>query len=281
LSAVLAIACVALLFENHSTQKQLYTWEGKPAVTAFWVDFLRSHSQTDIVVADASLTLIEDLVQHPISLNDYLNNGYMRQVESMDLSADRRSDVNQIFNRNLVSFGDFRAAQQILALTPASSSLRLELSRHYTADALKHDNVILIGGEKANPWVHLFDDQMNFSLEYDADHVGFVVNRKPQPGEQPAYTIPLDPNTPVGYSIVAYLPNPSRTGNAILLAGTDSDATNAAAEFLTSEAKLERFQNALHLRKFPYFEVLLKTSHLSGTALSAEMIAYRAYPALH
>ena len=278
---VLAIVCVALFLQNRATQKQIYTWEGKPAVAAFWVDFLRSHSQTDIVLADASLTLIEDIVQHPVGLSGYLNSGYMRQIETLDLSPDRRRDLEQIFNRNLVSFGDFRAAQQILALAPVSSSLRLELSRYYMADSLKHDNVILIGGKKANPWVSLFDEQMNFSLNYDAEHPqGFVTNRRPQAGEQDIYAVPVNPNTLVGYSVIAYLPNPSRTGNAILLAGTDSDATNAAAEFLTSEAKLEKFQNALHLRKFPYFEVLLKTSRLSGTSLGAEMIAYRIYPAL-
>ena len=281
-SLVLAIACVALFLQNRAIQKQLYTWEGKPAVTAFWVDFLRSHSQTDIVLADASLALIEDLVQHPVPLGDYLNSSYMRQVETIDLSPDRRSDLKQIFNRNLVSFGDFRAAQQILALAPVSSSLRLELSRYYMADSLKHDNIILIGGKKANPWVSLFDEQMNFSLDYDTEHSqGFVTNRKPRSDEQSIYAVPVNPNTLVGYSVIAYLPNPSRTGNAILLAGTDSDATNAAAEFLTSEEKLEKFQSALHLRKFPYFEVLLKTSRLSGTSLSAEMIAYRVYPTLH
>lgn len=281
-SLILATVCVVLFLQNRAIQKQLYTWEGKPAVTAFWVDFLRSHSQTDIVLADASLALTEDLVQHPIPLGNYLNSGYIRQIETMDLSPDRRSDLAQIFNRNLVSFGDFRAAQQILALAPVSSSLRLELSRYYMADSLKHDNIILIGGKKANPWVSLFDDQMNFSLDYDAEHPqGFVTNRKPQLGEQGIYAVPVTPNSLVGYSVIAYLPNPSHTGNAILLAGTDSDATNAAAEFLTSEAKLEKFQNLLHLRKFSYFEVLLKTSRLSGTSLNAEMIAYRAYATLH
>lgn len=278
---LLSIACLALLQQNRAIQKQLYTWEDKPAVAAFWEDFLRSHQQTDIVLADASLTLIEDLIGRPIPLIDYLNSGYMTQVHALNLSPDRRTDLDQIFNRNLVSFGDFRAAQQILALAPVSSSLRLELSRYYMADSLKHDNVILIGGKKANPWIRLFDDQMNFSLDYDADHPrGFVENRKPQPGEQPLYATPVDPNALVGYSIIAYLPNPSRTGNAVILAGTDSDATHAAAEFLTSETNLEKFRSALHVQKFPYFEVLLKTSRLSGTSLNAEMIAYRAYPAL-
>jgi hypothetical protein len=91
----------------------------------------------------------------------------------------------------------------------------------------------------------------------------------------------MDPNAFIGYSVVAYLPNPSRTGNAIILAGTDSDATSAAAEFLTSEEQLGKFQNTLRLKTFPYFEVLLKTSRLSGTSFSAELLAYRTYQGLH
>jgi len=282
LSLVFAVVCLVLFQQNRTMRKTLYAWDGKPAVAAFWADFLHSHQQTDIVLPDASVTLIEDLTQHPISLGDYLSRNYMRQVQASDVSPDRRFDLNQIYNRNLVTFGDFRAAQQILALTPVSSSLHLALSRYYMADSIKRNNVILIGGKKANPWIRLFDDQMNFSLDYDAAHSqGFVANRNPQPGEETIYSAPVDPNTLTSYSVIAYLPNPSRTGNAIILAGMDSDATNAAAEFLTSEEQLEKFQKILHLQTFPYFEVLLKTSRLSGTSFSAEPIAYRTYPGLH
>ena len=282
LSLVFAVVCLVLLQQNRAMRKTLYPWDGKPAVAAFWADFLHSHQQTDIVLPDASVTLIEDLTQHPISLGDYMSRNYMRVIQASDISPDRRFDLNQIFNRNLVTFGDFRAAQQILALTPVSSSLHLALSRYYMADSIKRNNVILIGGKKANPWIRLFDDQMNFSLDYDTAHSqGFVTNRNPQPGEETIYSSPIDPNTLTSYSVIAYLPNPSRTGNAIILAGIDSDATNAAAEFLTSEEQLEKFQGILHLQTFPYFEVLLKTSRLSGTSFSAEPIAYRTYPNLH
>ena len=281
LSLVLAIACLVVIQQNRTMRKALYTWDGKPAVAAFWADFLHSHQQTDIVLADASVALIEDLVRHPISLGDYLNRNYMRQIQSSDISADRRLDLDEIFNRNLVTFGDFRAAQQILALTPASSSLRLSLSRYYEADSIKRNNVILIGGKKANPWIRLFDDQMNFSLDYDTAHPrGFVANRHPQTGEESIYAAPGGTNSLVGYSVIAYLPNPSRTSKVSVLAGTDSDATNAAAEFLTSEEQLEKLQSTLHVQSFPYFEVLLKTSRLSGTSFSAELIAHRTYPGL-
>ena len=178
--------------------------------------------------------------------------------------------------------GDFHAAQQILALTPLSPSLHLTYSRFYTADSIKRNSFILIGGKKANPWVRLFDDQMNFSLDYDdASGLGYVANRHPRPGEAASYTPSSQyPNGFVGYSVVAYLPNPSRNGDVMIITGTDSDATSAAAEFLTSEEQLKRFQNTLHVQKFPYFEVLLKTSRLSGTSFNSEILAYRTYPSL-
>lgn len=274
----LAVLAAVLYQQNRAMRATLNTWEGKPAVASFWGDFLRYQRQTDIVLPDDSLSLIEDLVHHPISLGDYLNHTFMRQVQQSELSPDRKSDLDQVFAHNLVAFGGVRSAQQVAMQIPDSFATNLTLSRYYVADAIKRNNVILIGGKKANPWVYLFDDGMNFSLDYDYQHgQTFIANRHPRAGELPSYSATMDPNALVGYSVVAYLPNPSHTGNVIILAGSDSDATDAAAEFLTSEDKMEAFQKTLHTTRFPYFEILLKTSRLSGTSFSAEMLAYRTY----
>jgi hypothetical protein len=109
----------------------------------------------------------------------------------------------------------------------------------------------------------------------------FVTNRKPQAGEVVRYAESSSQKGPVGYSIIAYLPNPSHAGSAIILAGTSSDATNAAAEFLTSEDQMKQLRAALHADKLPHFEALLKTSQLSGTSFHAELVAYRTYPDSH
>jgi len=281
-SLALAIACLVLFLQNRTMRHAIYTWDGKPAVAALWTDFVRPHQEIDIVLPDSSVSFAEEMIGQPMPLSDYLNHNYMRLPQSLNLSPERIRDLNGIFSHNLVTMGDFHAAQQILALTPLSPSLHLTYSRFYTADSIKRNSFILIGGKKANPWVRLFDDQMNFSLDYDNEHAqSFIANRRPHAGEQTSYAAAMDPNTFIGYSVIAYLPNPSRTGNVMILAGTDSDATSAAAEFLTSEEPLSKFQSTLHLRKFPYFEVLLKTSRLSGTSFSAEPLAYRTYPALH
>ncbi len=282
ITLALAIACAALFVQWRTMRKALSPLEGKPAVQALWKDFLNSHRQTDIVLPDDSLSLIGDIDLQPVSLSEYLNRSYLRNIQSSTMSTDRKGDLDQIANHNLVTFGAIRAAEQIMALTLGSPSLNLALARYYPADGVKRNNVILIGGKKANPWSRLFEDQMNFTVDYDYAHVQAVVkNLTPQAGEPALYVVPIDPNGLVSYSVIAYLPNPSRTGNAIIIAGTDSDATGAAAEFLTSEEQLEKFQNILHTRQFPYFEALLKTARLSGTSFSAELVSYRTYPAPH
>jgi len=277
----LAVAWFLEMQQDRAMRKLLYVWEGKPAVAALWKDFVKPSQQTDIVLPDASLSIREELTGHPISLSDYINRQYMSETESLPVSKDRREDLSNIYGHNLVAFGDFRAAQQILALSPVGSSLHLTLSRFFQAESVKHDNLILIGEKKANPWIYMFDDQVNFSLDFDdARGFGYIANRHPRPGEAASYTPSLYPSGFAGYSVVAYLPNPSHNGNVIILTGTDSDATSAAAEFLTSEEQLKKFQNTLQVQKFPYFEVLLKTSRLSGTSFSSEILGYRTYPTL-
>jgi hypothetical protein len=275
------VACFLLFQHDRAIDKLLYTWEGKPAVAALWKDFVKPSQQTDIVLPDASLGIREELTGHPITLPDYINRQYINETDSLPISKDRRDDLSNIYSHNLVAFGDFRAAQQVLAFSPVGSSLRLTLSRFFQAESVKRDNLILIGGKKANPWIYLFDDQMTFSLDYDdARGLGYIVNRHPRPGEAASYTPLRYPSGFEGYSVVAYLPNPSRNGNVIILTGTDSDATSAAAEFLTSEEQLGKFRKTLNTEHFPYFEVLLKSSRLSGTSLNSEILAYRTYPGL-
>jgi hypothetical protein len=240
---------------------------------------LNARPNTDIILADTSFALIEDITKKPIPLNDYLNRDFLDQLQSKDLSQDRRDDLSLIVARNFGSVGDFRVAQRIVTLDPLAKKIHLYYARDYRPSFIKQDNVILIGSRKSNPWVDLFENSLNFTVEYDPNRfVSFVKNRAPQAGEQEVYTSPPAPNGPSGYSIAAYLPNPDQNGKVLIVAGTSSEATEAAGEFLTSEEQLARFQKTLHVTKLPYFEVLLKTTHLSGTPIDATIVAYRTYP---
>jgi hypothetical protein len=277
---VLAVVCAVLLKQNLALRSSSARWAGRPTVEALWKDFVKGQQEVDIVLPDASVTMSAEITHQSMMLSDYLEHNYINQQEAASLSRDRVSDLTDIFSHNLVTIGDFHAAQQILALPPIAPSLRLVLARFYTADSIKRNSFVLLGGRKANPWMGLFEDLLNFRLAFDPQHnEAFVTNRHPQRGEMSSYAAWTDANdVTTGYCVVGYLPNPNRTGNVIMLAGTDSDTTSAAAEFLTSETSLAKFRNTLKVKKFPHFEVLLKTSRVSNTSLNTEVIAYRTYP---
>jgi hypothetical protein len=75
--------------------------------------------------------------------------------------------------------------------------------------------------------------------------------------------------------VIVFLPNPTNTGNTLILSGTDSQATEAGGDFLTSEENLEKLQVLLHAKAFPHFQILLRISRFNGTPLGSEIISYR------
>ena len=234
-------------------------------------------------MADASFTLVQDITSEFLGgkyydLHDYLNNSYLRQIESLDISADRRADLKMIASRLSGSMGDFGVVQRIQSLDPSSTNLLVKFAREYNADSIKRNNTILIGGRKANPWSDLFSDQMNFVVDYKPKlGQAFVSNAKPKPGELSEYVVPIDPDSSDGYTVVAYLPNPSHTANSLIIEGTNSQATYAAGEFISSEETMESLRNRFPGKQFPYFEVLLKTTRLNDTPFKAEIVAYRVH----
>lgn len=280
---VLAIACLMLWRQNRTLHKMLYAWDGQPALAAFWPRFLDTQQDTDIVLADTSFAIVEDMMKQSYPLTDYLNRSYMSQARTFSLCTTDNKAVNSIAfesiaARNNGSFGDFQVAQRIEALHHGSPSVHVSFAREFTADSVKRDNVILIGSRKSNPWVDLFTDQMNFLVRYDAAlDQSFVQNLHPRAGEQAQYAQPVSPYSSLGYGVIAYLPNPSHTASALIIEGTNGEATSAAGEFVTSEEAMSNFLRKLPASKIPYFEILLKTTRMSGTPFHADIVAYRTY----
>jgi hypothetical protein len=271
--SILLAVSIMLYVQKSALEKRIDPLSGKPAVAAFWNNFVGNRQQVDLVLPDDSMSVVEDITNRPISLGDYINHNF--GIDAAGLSADRQLDARQVLGHNLVTFGGLRAEERVASVIPHNIITKTWLSHYYSPDLINSDNVVLIGGEKANPWVHLFDDKLNFvtSYDYDKNHPhGFVSNAKPQPGEQARYD-----TGGFGYSVLAYVPNLAHTSNVIILAGTDSDATGAAAEFLLSEEKMENFAKMLHVTKLPYFEILLRTSGLNGASFNTEIVAYRVH----
>jgi hypothetical protein len=276
LVAVLAAACGLLWWQNSRLRRDARVPENRPTVDAFWSPLMNGPLQTDIVLPDDSISVEEEMTGKRISLRDYTDRNFLHQLDLGNLSPDHANDIQLVLSHNLVTLGGVYAALHIHDLAPRSTSMRLAWARFYSADSMKQDNVVLIGGAKANPWVDLFEDQLNFKFDYNNPNRSlYIENRRPQPGELQSFRADANSSELAGYAVVAFLPNPSNKGSIVLLLGSDSDASNAAAEYLTSEDSLNKLLQTFHLSSFPHFELLLKVSRLRGTSLTAELISYR------
>jgi hypothetical protein len=281
LCLLLLAGCAALAWQVHSLAANVQPWPRDPAMRAFWDQFLDAGNDTDILLADTSFALAEDIMHRKIALPDYLNYNYKHMAEDPALPEVQRDDLAQVLDRNNGSIADFQVAAQILALDKDRRRFTLESSRSYSPEAAKHHSLILIGSRQSNPWVSLFADNMNFDLEYDsATRRPYVVNRSPQAGEAQQYPT-AEGAKPVGtgYAVIAFMPDLSGKGRALIIEGTDSQATGAAGDFITSEDSLAQLEKKFPAGTIPYFEILLRTVQLSGTPLHGEVIAYRIYPA--
>jgi hypothetical protein len=131
--------------------------------------------------------------------------------------------------------------------------------------------------------VELFEPKMNFLFDFDTK-VGRPLfrNRSPRSGEQAIYmTNGANGNTDDSYAVVALLPNLNRTGNVLIIEGTNMEGTEAGVEYLTGLDLAKEMPPELAARVAkrrpnpPYFEILLKLRTVGGTSESVEPIAYR------
>lgn len=276
---IVLLAAGCFLFWNgyRSLQHSLYPWQSEPAVADLWTRILVARPDTDVVLADASFGLLQDLGEKRFPFDEYLNRSYIAQLQGQKLSPEMLNAVNRIGMWNLGSQDEFQLAQRIMSLDPLGRNMHLYSARNYMPNLTTRDNVVLIGGSLSNPWDDLFESQMNFVTSFASDGSIAVANRAPAGNEQPIYE-----QTPsVEYCVVAFLPNPDHNGVVLLIEGTNAEATEAAGDFLLSEYQLSNFEKMLHVSHLPYFEVLLKVSSVPGTPLSSSLQAYRAYPELH
>jgi hypothetical protein len=276
----LAVGLIVEFRHNEQMQVTLHRWQASPALRAFWGNFFGQKLAPEIVVADTSFGIAQDILHRQLTLAEYLDYSYRAAQSREPLSNDARQqqqrDLAVIFDRNSGSVGDFRVARRITELETGDYGTRLSFAREYSGHRVRWSNTIFVGSSRSNPWVELFDDRMAYHFKESPNSTAATVTvDNPAGNEQAQYAISNEPGTRTAYCVIVFLPNPTNTGNTLILSGTDSQATEAGGDFLTSEENLEKLQVLLHAKAFPHFQILLRISRFNGTPLGSEIISYR------
>jgi hypothetical protein len=278
LSLVLGSILVALLIHDHRVQV--------PAIVAqqthpFWSHLFTKGQPTMVVAPDSGLVLFHGLSGRDLDLKGYLDAGYRSELNGppqISPIASQKNWLLDLANRRYTSMVDLDA---ILSLKDRARTLGSDVSMRYARDLRPNDfktgTVILLGMSSANPWVELFEHDMNFVLKDDFTKSSWVVNRNPQQNEPARWVSDRsDPQRRV-FGIVAYEPNLARDGNALLIEGISMSGTEAAMDFLDDDAQLLPFLNRIRRLDgtLPHFEVLLESHNMGASAVQSHIIAWR------
>jgi hypothetical protein len=279
LSLVFGILLIAVFI--HDRQRQ------GPIVAAapthpFWSHIFTKGQATMVVAPDSGLVLFHGVSGQDVDLKQYLDAGYRTESDGgshlSPAAAAQRSRLLSLANSRYTSMADVEA---ILSLKDRARTLGSEVSVRYARDLRPNDfktgTVILLGASSANPWVELFEHNMNFVLTDNYAGSFGVLNRSPQKGEPAQWeSVTTDPQRRV-FAVVAYLSNLSGDGNALIIEGTTVAGTEAATDFVNDDAQLLPFLNRIRRSdgSLPHFELLLEAHNLSASAVQSQILAWR------
>jgi len=242
-----------------------------------WAGVFNSERDTLIVPADSGFGILQNLTQRPVHLGDYVNGVYLSRITPIP-GVDSRN-LNDLSTQRYTSVVDLNIVSSLSRLPElVSDRFAIRYARDLRMEDLKHSNAILLGSQHTNPWVELFEKDMNFALEYEPEvDDSTVLNRHPLPGENAVYKNAWADDSHRTYAVLAYLPSLDGMGHVILVEGLNMAGTQAAADFLLNDRtispilkKATRADGTLEP-----FESLLETNSIGANAPEAHVVAER------
>jgi len=273
---------IALALVITATGLALMLRQGQPAGDSpdsrFWSSLCTPKRITLIVPADSSLVLMEELTQTPVPLKDYLSRQYL--VTMSQQPGLRSQQGLGLANSQYTSIADLNFVAKLMrnvAQVRANSLIRY--ARDMSMIDAQESNLMLIGGARANPWVELCAGSMNLYVDFDWKTMrNVVINKHPAPGEPAIYAEAADGHQ--AYGVLALIPSLDHQGNTLIVAGTSTTGTEAAADFLLDSAKMNAFLMRIGKpnQAIPHFEMLFEAENIAGKAPRSTLVAYRILP---
>jgi hypothetical protein len=257
-----------------------------------WNLIFEDNRDTFVVPADGGLVMMQSFTRQKVALPSYVNGSYRVDSEIAEGMQGLLTNTNPIDQtlltrkisalaaRRYTSIVDLEIAMKVAQLPEVRPErLVLRYARDFQIDDVRNGNAILIGSNDANPWVSLFEQQLNFQFAQGNEFggSGTIINMHPLPGERDWYASVTGDTAHHTYGVIAFLPNLEGTGHVLLIEGVNMAGTQAAGDFLLSPEEmqpiLERASDAHG--KLHRFEVLLETTSIAANASRSQVLSER------
>jgi hypothetical protein len=278
----LAVCCVWLAWQNRSLRTQLAARVSPASDLPPWSALFGKGRGIHIILADTSIGGVQNILKSRLSLSDYVNRNYF--PAGVALKPELAGFLKFLMSNQYTSASYSTTAIRIAQLAQANGApVNVSFAREMSLRTIKDgENFVILGTARANPWAQLIEDRLNFHSEFgnSTDEPTFE-NRAPRAGELKKY-VPanLTPSLSESYGLVAFLPSVFQGGHILFVAGTSSQGTEGAGEFLTDLSRLEAELSKIGLKAGAPprgFELLLRAKHTAGAPVRSEVVAHRIF----
>jgi len=247
-----------------------------PTFHPFWSLLLNPDRRSMIVPSDTGLVMWQGATKQSVDLSGYMSGSY--RAQSAGESSKGQVDPADLASRRYTSIVDLNIVKEFTQIADSQKTkLQLTYARDLRPNDLKEANVVLIGAPAANPWVELFEPQMNFVFSEARIRQYTVLNRVPKGTEPANWTSDYDDAHHRVYGVVAFLPNLSGAGSVLILEGTSMAGTECAWDFVSDDSSLLPFLNRIRRADgtIPHFQLVLDSINLTGSSVKRNVLAWR------
>jgi len=278
---LIAIAATAVLtrYLLITSSNHFRTISSSGALHDFWGQFFeKPNEELRVVYADTSFGLWQDLTGKSLDLGAYLSR------KDLDLQSD---ELREVAARRSTSPADLYVSVELgMVATEFGGRVNPQFARNTNVDFLHHGNSVLLGSRRSNPWLEVYENNLNFVLEQDPNTgAPLFRNRSPLPQEAQTYGIPtmLDVHGDEqkefkSYALVALLKGCGDRGFTVVDEGLNMQATQAAGDMITDPQRLDMLLRSVgHTfgTKVLPFEALIQIKSLPGGYEAPQVIAFR------
>jgi len=277
--ALIATLALSLwVFGMHFARTNVSSKDTTPNLALPWSLLLGSAHPMQIITSDRGLVDIEQLAKREITVSQYADHVYIPD----HLPPEVFRLCQAILSSNRATAADIPI---VVAITELAHSRSQKVSVHpareiQVQDLYKEGNFIFLGSPRSNPWVSLYDDEMDFRFEFDQNSYESIHNVHPLANDGTLRNI-VPSKDGWSYGIIAFLPNRDVQGSALILSGLDVEGTQASGRLIMD---LPRMSTILHncgvgdSGASPYFELLLRAQSVAGSATNTEVVACHRIP---
>lgn len=269
-AAILAVACLALLWENRRLGREL---QAPPArLQRFWTDFFRNGKPTTVILPTPVFFEWKD---NPLKVRDTRINDFAQHSASPLLQPlVGRFGAPMLMQNYTVVSDTFAAVKLAQYLQSRGVQVSFGGTSDFSFDQFGDRNVVLIGLSSSSFHIRRFMERTNFYS--NPAQASTIMSRKPGTGEAAEYKMVQQSGSRRSVpGMVGVLPGPAPNTKVLMVAGW---ASSALISFLTAEPSLEQLDAAWADAGSPEFFELLVQSEIEGNAvLRAETLGLRPF----